>query len=88
VKKRTKKLLLAGLMPDFVLRPAALHDVTALLGLVHDLAIYERAPNAVEMTAPMLQNALFGERKLAQAVLAERESILAFALNFLSLIHN
>ncbi|HQU24765.1 MAG: GNAT family N-acetyltransferase [Acidiphilium sp. 21-60-14] len=76
-------------MPDFALRPAALHDVTALLGLVHDLAIYERAPNAVEMTAPMLQHALFGERKLAQAVLAERvpaegEAILGFALYFTS----
>jgi GNAT superfamily N-acetyltransferase len=87
--KATKKLFRAGLMSDFILRPAALRDVTALLALVHDLAIYERAPNAVEMTAPMLQNALFGEQKLAQAVVAqaapvEGEAILGFGLYFTS----
>ena len=71
-------------MPDFSLRPAAPGDVGAVLALVHDLAVYERAPDAVAMTAPMLHEALFGAKPLAHAIVAERDEILGFALYFTS----
>ncbi|MEE3503365.1 GNAT family N-acetyltransferase [Acidiphilium acidophilum] len=69
-------------MASISLRPAQPDDVPALLGLVHDLAIYERAPTAVEMTAPMLHAALFGDAPLARAVVAVADDILGFAVYF------
>ncbi|MGC9270343.1 N-acetyltransferase family protein [Acidiphilium sp.] len=71
-------------MTDFILRNATPGDTGAVLALVHDLAIYERAPNAVAMTAPMLHAALFGARPLAQAIVAEATEILGFAVYFTS----
>jgi GNAT superfamily N-acetyltransferase len=41
------------------IRPAEPHDVPAILGLVHELAIYEKAPDAVEATEAHLRQALF-----------------------------
>ncbi len=68
-----------------LVRPATPDDVDALLALVHDLAAYERAPDAVQMTAPMLRAALFCTQPLAQAVLVEHQSSIAgFALYFTS----
>lgn len=56
-----------------------------MMGLVHDLAVYERAPDAVEMTAPMLRVALFGPEALARAIVAEAEGAVAgFAIYFTS----
>ncbi|MCW8306919.1 GNAT family N-acetyltransferase [Acidiphilium sp. PA] len=71
-------------MPDFTLRDATPADTDAVLALVHDLAVYERAPDAVDMTAPMLHAALFGDRPLAHAIVAEDEDLLGFALYFTS----
>jgi GNAT superfamily N-acetyltransferase len=44
---------------DTTIRPAAPHDVPAILGLVHELATYEREPEAVEATAAHFREALF-----------------------------
>jgi GNAT superfamily N-acetyltransferase len=41
------------------IRPAEPHDVPAILGLVHELAIYEKAPEAVEATEADFREALF-----------------------------
>ncbi|MDD2878400.1 MAG: GNAT family N-acetyltransferase [Acidiphilium sp.] len=71
-------------MPNFTLRAATPADTDAVLALVHDLAVYERAPNAVDMTAPMLHAALFGDRPLAHAIVAEATEILGFAVYFTS----
>ena len=46
--------------PAGAVRPAQPGDVPVLLSLVHELAAYEREPDAVETTAPMLHAALFG----------------------------
>lgn len=71
--------------PDVALREATPDDVPALLGLVRDLAVYEKAPNAVEMTEALLSAALFGETPLARAVLAEAQGkSLGFAIWFTS----
>ena len=53
------------------IRPAIPVDVPLILRLVRELAEFEREPDAVEATEPMLEAALFGERPAAEAVIAE-----------------
>jgi GNAT superfamily N-acetyltransferase len=63
------------------IRPATLADVDVVLQLVHELAAYERAPDAVEATAPMLHEALFGASPVASCHLAELDGeVVGFAL--------
>jgi len=45
--------------PPSVIRPAVPEDLPAILGLVHELAIYEKEPDAVEATVPDFAEALF-----------------------------
>ena len=54
-------------------RPATPADVSVILRFVRELAAFEREPDAVTATEPMLAAALFGESPAAEAVLAERE---------------
>ena len=71
--------------PGIALREATVDDVPTLLALVRDLAVYERAPDAVKMTEDDLRAALFGAAPLARAVLAEDQSgPLGFAIWFTS----
>jgi len=73
--------------PNFSLRDASEDDVPVLFALVHDLAAYERAPDGVEMIAPMLRGVLFGAKALARAVLAETGgAVVGFALYFTSFL--
>ncbi len=51
-------------------RPAAPADVPVLLELVHELAVYEREPDAVEATEDMLAAALFGPAPVASCSVA------------------
>lgn len=68
-----------------LLRPATRADLPALIDLVHALALYEKAPHEVEMTEPMLDEALFGAAPLARAVIAEADGeAIGFALYFTS----
>lgn len=54
-------------------RPATPADVPVLLALVHELAVYEREPDAVETTESMLHDALFGAAPVATCHVAESE---------------
>jgi GNAT superfamily N-acetyltransferase len=45
--------------PGRSIRPAEPDDVPAILGLVHQLALYEKAPDAVEATEADFRDALF-----------------------------
>ena len=64
-----------------MIRPATPADVDDLLQLIKDLAAYEREPDAVETTAQMLQDALFGSSPTASAHVAELDgSVVGFAL--------
>ena len=47
-------------MPDPRVRRVHESDVDAVVGLVHELAAYERAPRECHLTAPQLHDALFG----------------------------
>lgn len=65
------------------IRPAAPADVPLILALVRELAAYEREPDGVSATEPMLDHALFGETPLAEAVIAELDGVpVGFALFF------
>lgn len=65
------------------IRPANPADVPLILRLVRELAEFEREPDAVEATEPMLQTALFGDRPAAEALIAEIDGVAqGFALFF------
>ena len=53
------------------IRPAREGDVGLLLGLIAELAEYERLAHEVVGTEEMLREALFGERPAAEAAIAE-----------------
>ena len=65
------------------IRSATRADVGTILRFVRELAAFEREPDAVEATEPMLAEALFGEKPAAEALIAENEhGPLGFALFF------
>lgn len=67
------------------IRDAAPADIGPILGLIRDLAEYERAAHEVEATEAMLQAALFGTAPLARAVVVDGAGRLdGFALFFTS----
>ncbi|MDP0501322.1 MAG: GNAT family N-acetyltransferase [Verrucomicrobiota bacterium JB022] len=57
--------------PDLVLRAAQPADAETLLELIRGLAIYEHLEHEVEATPEQLRATLFGERRYAEAVIAE-----------------
>jgi len=68
---------------DFNIRPARVEDVPIILELIRDLATYERASDEVSATEEQLVDVLFGERRVAEALLAfEAESPVGFAVYF------
>lgn len=68
---------------SITLRAAAPADTATILGFVRELAAFEREPDAVVATEPMLAEALFGPRPAAEAVIAERDGqAVGFALFF------
>ncbi|MGI4730232.1 MAG: GNAT family N-acetyltransferase [Janthinobacterium lividum] len=65
------------------IRPAIPADVPVILRFVRDLAAFEREPDAVAATAADLEDALFGNRPAAEAVIADDGGEpLGFALFF------
>ena len=68
---------------EFEIRSARLEDVPIILGLIRDLATYERAPNEVTATEEQLIDVLFGEKPVAEVLLAfENETPVGFAVFF------
>jgi GNAT superfamily N-acetyltransferase len=69
--------------PDFILRDAVREDVPALVGLIRDLARYERQPEDCHADPALLEKHLFGPRPYAEAVVAEvGDELIGFALFF------
>jgi len=68
---------------SLTIRPAGPEDIDELLALIHELAVYEKAPEEAVATPDLLHQALFGEHPTAQAVIAEWQGEPAgFALFF------
>lgn len=53
------------------IRPATIDDVPVILGFVRELAAFEKAPDEVVATEPMLAEALFGAHPAAEALIAQ-----------------
>jgi GNAT superfamily N-acetyltransferase len=68
-----------------MIRYAEPRDVEAIVGLVHELATYERAPDEVQLTPGMLSEALFGASPAAFCHVAEVDGeVVGMALWFLN----
>lgn len=68
---------------DFALRPAEPRDLDAIVGLIRELAAFERLTHLLQVTPQSLAPHLFGERPVVEAIVAERASrVVAFALFF------
>ncbi|THJ67396.1 GNAT family N-acetyltransferase [Arthrobacter echini] len=68
-----------------LIRAAEPADVPVILQLIHDLAVYEREPDAVRNTADALRDALFGEQPTIYAHVIEADgAVQGFALWFLN----
>jgi hypothetical protein len=66
-----------------LLRAAEPRDVPAIVGLIRELADFEKLTHLVEVTPQSLHPQLFGERPAAESVVAEREGeVIGFALFF------
>ena len=65
------------------IRPARPGDESLLLELIHELAVYEKAPAEAVATPELIHQALFGDQPTAEAVIAEwQEKSAGFALFF------
>jgi GNAT superfamily N-acetyltransferase len=70
-------------LENLLIRRAHVEDVPVILGLIRDLATYERAPDEVAATEEQLVDVLFGEKPAAEVLLAfEKESPVGFAVYF------
>ena len=68
---------------NFKIRAACVADVPIILQLIRDLATYERAPNEVTATEKQLADVLFGEKPVAEVLLAfENETPAGFTVFF------
>jgi GNAT superfamily N-acetyltransferase len=70
-------------MTAFEIRTTTEHDIPVILSLIHDLATYERAPDAVVATEEGLRKVLFGPKPSAEVLLAlEDGEPVGFAVYF------
>ncbi|WP_457950093.1 GNAT family N-acetyltransferase [Pseudarthrobacter sp. alpha12b] len=69
-----------------VIRPATPDDIPHILRMIHELAHYEKEPDAVRNTPEMLEHALFGASPRVFAAMAENAAggVQGFALWFLN----
>lgn len=69
--------------PAFSLRPAERRDLPAIVGLIRELAEFEQLSHLCHATPEALEPHLFGERPVAEAVVAEGGgAVIGFALFF------
>jgi len=69
--------------PDVTIRTACIADVNVILNFIKELAVYEKLLHEVVATEELLRSTLFGERKIAEVLLAEYKGEPAgFALFF------
>lgn len=75
----------------FTLRPAELRDVVPIVGLIRELAEFEKLTHLLQVTPEKLRPHLFGEKPVVEAMVAElpeaavpagESRVVAFALFF------
>ncbi len=66
-----------------IIRPATPDDCEQILSLIRELAVYEKMLDEVVTTPELIRESLFGDRPVAECLLAEVESkSVGFALYF------
>ncbi len=71
-------------MSSIHIRPAIAADAPAMLSLVHELALYEKAPQEVTITLPHFTESGFGNNPVYWAFVAEQNNIvIGFALCYI-----
>lgn len=71
--------------PAFSIRPAELRDVAPIVGLIRELAEFEKLTHLLQVTPEKLRPQLFGEKPAAEAWVAESGGeVVAFALFFVN----
>ncbi len=71
--------------PSFALRAAAPSDLAAIVGLIGELADFEKLSHLVAVTPQTLHPHLFGDHPVAEAVVAEVDDrVIGFALFFIN----
>jgi GNAT superfamily N-acetyltransferase len=66
-----------------IIRNATIKDVSAILSLINELAVFEKEPDAVDVTEQELLTNGFGENPLFQTIVAEvNEEIVGMALYY------
>jgi GNAT superfamily N-acetyltransferase len=69
--------------PAYALRAAELRDVVPIVGLIRELAEFEKLTHLLQVTPEKLRPNLFGEKAVAEAMVAEAGGeVIAFALFF------
>jgi len=69
--------------PSFTLRPAEERDVAAIVGLIRELAEFEKLTHLLQVTPEKLRPQLFGPKPVVEALVAQRDGVVvAFALFF------
>ena len=67
----------------YTLRPAQPGDEVAIIGLIRELAVFEKLEHLMQATPPALAEHLFGPRPVAEARVVEVQgAVVAFALFF------
>ena len=70
-------------LPGLIIRDAVEQDVPLILSFIRELAVYEKMLDDVVATEDGLKEHLFGERRVAEVLIAEWEGApVAFALFF------
>ena len=70
-------------LPGLIIRDAGEQDVPLILSFIRELAVYEKMLDDVVATEDGLKEHLFGERRVAEVLIAEWEGApVAFALFF------
>jgi GNAT superfamily N-acetyltransferase len=66
------------------IRRATIEDCPSMLGLINELAVYEKAPNEVTVTLSHFEQSGFGENPVWWAFVAEvNDTIVGFALYYI-----
>ena len=69
--------------PPYTLRPATPADCAAIVGLIRELAAFEKLEHLVVVTPELLRPQLFGPKPAAEAMVAEVSGqVVGFALFF------
>jgi len=70
-------------MSTFTIRPATPQDVSHILSMITELAVFEKLEHMVVATEALLHDGLFGSRPSCEAIVGEEDGeVVCFALYF------